>query len=218
MGGGHVRTPIFEPLKTACPWSSFRFSVPYGHCSYQELISMRSVRATYLPIFAVLVGLTGFSCPADADNGAVAIEGVRASGSGLHLDGTGDYAAFPPVWASSPSEVTVEAWILRNPQLESSTIVYHGVNGEVDLSIVGGSAIRWSVKLADANWYRVLKMKVFEPYRWYHVAATWRKGKRLEIYIDGSLRVTKTVPDAYLWDPGAFNMPSIGINSRGTPF
>ena len=91
----------------------------------------------------------------------------------------------------------MEAWIVHNRQLESSTIVYHGANGEVDLSIVGGSAIRWSVKLADANWYRVLKLKVFEPYRWYHVAATWTKGK--------SWKYTST---ALYESPRQFQMPT----------
>ena len=57
---------------------------------------MPFVPPTSLSIIVILVSVTGFSCPADArDVASVATraksflsgEGVRGSGSGLHLDG-----------------------------------------------------------------------------------------------------------------------------------
>ena len=170
-------------------------------------------------------GLTVADSSGNDKNGILSgpewVSGV--SGSALKFDGLNDYVAFPNVFSSSPTSLTVSAWI-NAPLIRTADIIHHGGNGEFLLGTgphlpwdagMSPEVILFSVKLTDGNWYDVYSANIAKNV-WHHVVSVWTKGESLKMYVDGvpSGEITQ-VPNLYLFDSGSYYQPSMGAYNRG---
>nr|NQU90800.1 Ig-like domain-containing protein [Bacteroidota bacterium] len=137
------------------------------------------------------------------------------SGAGTALDFTesNDHVSFDPLWATSPDEITFEAWY-RNftSTVEDQCLIYHGDNGEFRLTTNSGFFAA-AVRLSDGNWYEVSTSYQFNR-QWQHIACTWKRNESLKLFVNGSVRNEITVPDLNLYDPGSGYLPSFGKLNR----
>jgi hypothetical protein len=142
----------------------------------------------------------------------------------LKFDGVDDYVEVPILYSSSPSSLTVSAWI-NSTLSDIGYIVYHGDDGEFLLhngerifeNGTGGrypNIASFSGKLADGYWYNVYSAPMTSNV-WHHLVGVWIKGVSLKIYVDGVLAGENTaIPNHYLFDPNPPYLPSIGVYSR----
>jgi len=142
----------------------------------------------------------------------------------LRFDGVDDYVSISTLYSSSPTSLTVTAWI-KSPFNHAGYIFYHGDNGEFLLH--NGERLRdgpvsgrfpdlasFSVKI-QGTWYDVYSPPLI-PNTWHHVVGVWIKDVSLKIYVDGVLAGENTaIPDYYLFDPGSSYHPSMGVYCRG---
>ncbi|GEM_PF-3174863 len=142
-------------------------------------------------------------------------EGI--SGSAVEFDGVDDRADYPSLYTTSPSALTVCAW-MKSPMSKRGMIIYHGENGEFGLEagVEDLDKISFGVKLASGFWYS-LPSSAVAPGSWHHVTGTWRKGDAIRIYIDGELSGEMSVTDHFLYDPDSWQ-PSIGSYNRSARF
>jgi hypothetical protein len=142
-------------------------------------------------------------------------DGPPLLGTALEFDGIHDYVGYPVLYSSSPSAITVNAWI-RSPLDSRGMIVYHGDNGEFALAagVTDNSKINFAVKLANGLWYDINSLDV-TPNVWHHVAGVWSKGNSIKVCVDGDSTGGMSVPDSYLYDPGGNYGPTIGAYNRG---
>ncbi|MDH5690776.1 MAG: LamG domain-containing protein, partial [Candidatus Bathyarchaeota archaeon] len=143
-------------------------------------------------------------------------------GYALKFDGVDDYVGIPDLFSSSPSVLTVSAWI--NSPLDSldpirgggRDIVRHFWNGEFTLSGPGEDVgtVLFGVKLTDGYaGYNVAAPTTANV--WHNVTGVWVKGSS-KLYVDNVLRAQRTLPDLYLWHWG---LPaSIGSYGRYAGF
>jgi hypothetical protein len=162
-------------------------------------------------------GTTAYDSSGYGNHGTLVNETVWTSGimgSALEFNGTNQYVSYPTLYSSSPSAVTVCAWIKSSLQ-KSEMIIYHGDNGEFALAAgdVIDREMNFGIKLTDGSWYSIYSSEI-TPNVWHHIAGTWSKGEQLIIYIDGELDSAMSVPDYYLCDASGY-LPSIGAYNRG---
>ena len=139
--------------------------------------------------------------------------GYNGAGTALNFNWYNDHVSFDPLWATSPDELTFEAWYkFSGDSGEGQYLIYHGDNGEFSLT-KDNNSFDASVKLSDGNWYNV--STTFHYYdKWHHVACTWKKNESVKLYVNGSLRDEIVVPDFDLYDPGNGYLPSFGKINR----
>jgi hypothetical protein len=145
-------------------------------------------------------------------------------GKALSLDGSDDRVDVPALYASSPSALTVSAWI-NSPLTKIGYVFYHGDNGEFVLhngkrpdEFVSGEGdptiAGFTVKLSDGLIYTVNSPQMTSNV-WHNLVGVWIKGVVLRIYVDGQLAGENTViPDFSLFDPGSGYLPSMGVYNR----
>lgn len=133
---------------------------------------------------------------------------LGVSGNAIQLDGQYTFAAFPPLYFSSPSALTVSTWV----ELSSDTsgcIIYHGSNGEWAIYMTGGDTWSFRVRLSNAVWYD-LDVPIADHEGWHHLAMVWQQGVGLLGYIDGELAGSIDLPDLALLNPSDRYLPTIG--------
>lgn len=142
-------------------------------------------------------------------NGATWVTDVNGSGCSLNFNGVDNSVSIPFKLSSSPSSLTVSAWINSNFSSSTGTILYNGQGGEFSLFSGNASGMPpndiagFNVKLTDGNWYLVFS-SALAPNTWYNIVGTWVEGSSLKIYIDGTLSGQNTaIPDLPLRDAGA---------------
>lgn len=134
----------------------------------------------------------------------------------LKFDGVDDYVEIPVLFSSSPSSLTVSAWI-NSTLSKMGYIVYHGDNGEFVLQTgkwEGDTTVAGMEVKLDGSSYFVYSAPM-TPNVWHHIVGVWTKGVSLKIYVDGELAgENTTIPDRYLTDWGPIVLPSIGDYNR----
>lgn len=123
-------------------------------------------------------------------------------GNALNFDGTDDYVAIPDLYSSSPTELTVSAWInssLISTWWRGQPVIHQCRNGEFGWELVYDGVICFGVKLAsgigiwDVRWNP-------SPDEWHQIVGTWKKGDSLKMYVDGTLVNQTAVNDEFLYD------------------
>ncbi|UCD24923.1 MAG: LamG domain-containing protein [Gemmatimonadota bacterium] len=133
-------------------------------------------------------------------------------GGALYFDGLDDYVEIPLLYSTSPSSLSISAWI--NPSLSDiGCVFYHGDNGEFNISATPSSLASFGVKLANGSWYHALSPPM-TPGVWHHLVGVWTKGDSLRMYVDGELAGATEIPDYNLYDPGSSFLPSIGVYNK----
>ena len=118
----------------------------------------------------------------------------------LEFDGIDNYVSINPLWETSPSEFTCEAWIYPTAGGDE-VILFHGDNGEFMLGI-GNNDLYFKIHLTNENWYEV-SMPAIPWNEWHHIAGVWKKNNYLKLYVNGELIDSEIVHDYFLKDPGA---------------
>jgi hypothetical protein len=152
-------------------------------------------------------GSTVYDSSSQANNGTVygaswisdTINGK--DGTALSFDGTDDYVAIPDLYSSSPSELTVSAWInssLITTWWRGDSIIHHCRNGEFGLQLVYSGVICFNAKAAggsgrDVRWTP-------SPNEWHQIVGTWKKGDSVKLYVDGTLVNQTAVADEYMYN------------------
>ncbi len=144
-------------------------------------------------------------------------------GKALNFDGVDDWVGVPTLFSTSPSALTVSAWI-NSPLSKMGYVFYHGDNGELSLQngdlYVNGSVkdpevAGFGIKLSDGSGIFVLSNSM-KPNVWHNIVGVWVKGVALRIYVDGVLAgESTTIPDLYPYDPGSGYQPTIGTYNSG---
>ncbi|MEI6435057.1 MAG: LamG-like jellyroll fold domain-containing protein [Bacteroidota bacterium] len=137
------------------------------------------------------------------------------AGDALLFNGTSQYVQIDPLYNSAPPALTVEAWVYPD-NLNNSSILYHGDNGEFNFVIVGNK-FGFGVKLSNNNWYTVYSPAP-EINTWQHLCGVWENSGSLKIFVNGSLMQTLQIPALPLFDPGSGYLPSIGAFNRQSSF
>lgn len=129
------------------------------------------------------------------------------AGNALQFDGADDHVDFPILYSSSPSALTVIAWI-KFPMTGVDIyrdIVWHGDNGEFELQFrydaLGWGEAIFKVKLETGVWSSVGAGEIPE-YEWHQIAGVWTRADKIKIYKDGTLTAEQPVGDYALLDPG----------------
>ena len=122
------------------------------------------------------------------------------------FNGIDNYIAYPTLWSSSPTALTMAAWFNKVPTQVEGKILYHGVNGEFQMSVIDTTAFA-AVHL-PSNWY--FSYANISPSTWHFLVGVWEKGASLLLYLDGKMIDSVDVPDEFLLDVGSGYIPSIG--------
>lgn len=130
-------------------------------------------------------------------NGPAWVDGKY--GKALLFDGTNDYVAIPDLYASSPSSLTIVAWI-NSPLtgIGSIPFIHHCRNGEFFLNNEAQGYVGTGVKLTNGVWYVISAPTTANV--WHHIVGTWIKGDSIKLYIDGTLVNQTSVPNYYLFN------------------
>jgi len=148
-------------------------------------------------------------------------------GKALNFDGVDDWLGVPTLFSSSPSAVTVSAWI-NSPLSKWSSVFYHGDNCEIALdtgnvdppyppyvNLVNPEAAYFKCDLNNPTWTFVHSKNMTQN-AWHNIVGVWIKGVALRIYVDGMLAGESTaILDAYPYDPGPTYQATIGSFNRG---
>jgi len=148
-------------------------------------------------------GTIAYDSSGNGNDGTIygAIWTTGQNGSALQFDGVDDHVAIPDLYASSPSALTVAAWINSPLPGDGSSVIHYMDNGEFVMATSGGPGeLVFGVKLTNDKWYDVYSTTT--PNVWHFIAATWTMGGNLELYVDGQLVSQTTVPDYYLYSSG----------------
>jgi hypothetical protein len=127
------------------------------------------------------------------------VQGINSPA--LSFDGIDDYVAIPDLYSSSPSELTVSAWInssLINTWWRGNPIIHHCRNGEFGMELVYSGVICFGVKGAsgvgwDVRWNP-------SPNEWHQIVGTWKKGDSIKLYVDGTLVNQTAINDEFLYN------------------
>jgi len=130
--------------------------------------------------------------------------------SAYSFDGIDNYIAYPTLWSSSPNALTMVAWFNKVPTQVEGKILYHGVNGEFQMSVIDTTAFA-AVHL-PSNWY--FSYANISPSTWHFLVGVWEKGASLLLYLDGKMIDSVDVADEFLLDVGSGYVPSIGSYSQ----
>jgi hypothetical protein len=150
-------------------------------------------------------GTTVFDSSGNGNNGTLEnnptwVDGKH--GTALKFDGIDDYVAIPDLYSTSPTELTVSAWInssLVTTWWRGDSIIHHCRHGEFGLQLVYSGVICFGVKVAsgvglwDVRWNP-------SPNEWHQIVGTWKKGDSLKLYVDGTLVNQTAANDEFLYD------------------
>jgi hypothetical protein len=150
-------------------------------------------------------GTTAFDSSGNGYNGTLEnnptwIDGKY--GTAINFDGIDDYVAIPDLYSTSPTELSVSAWInssLITTWWRGDTIIHLLRNGEFGLQLVSSGVICFGVKVAsgvgawDVRWNP-------SPNEWHQIVGTWKKGDSLKLYVDGTLVNQTAANDELLYD------------------
>ncbi len=162
----------------------------------------------------------------EGNNGLIygAAWGTGKINHALQLDGVDDYVGLSPLNVSGLTSITVAAWA-KSPLNSIGYILYHGDNGEFCLhngktatsKTLGENSTlaSFTVKLQNGLQYDVYSSAITSN-AWHHLVGVWTKGDSLRIYVDGVMASEIQIPDHYLFDPGSYYRPSIGVYNWGT--
>lgn len=128
-------------------------------------------------------------------NGPLWIDGKY--GKALKFDGIDDYVAIPDLYNSSPSSLTVSAWVNLS-LFASGPIIHHCRNGEFTMENPMSEVVGFGVKLTNNEWYVIRGTATANA--WHCVTGTWIKGNLIKLYVDGVLINQTSVPDYYLFN------------------
>jgi hypothetical protein len=128
-------------------------------------------------------------------NGPLWIDGKY--GKALKFDGIDDYVVIPDLYNSSPSSLTVSAWINLS-LFAGGPIIHHCRNGEFTMENPMSEVVGFGVKLTNNEWYVIRGTATANA--WHCVTGTWIKGNSIKLYVDGILINQTSVPDYYLFD------------------
>jgi len=154
-----------------------------------------------------------------AVNGATLVNDRYGNATSAYaFDGIDDYIAFPDsVFGPGTPEFTFAAWIETGASDYTALreIVYKGsVNGEAALA-ARNNRLEFSVKLGNGGWYQVNAPLIVNSR--IHVVGIYRKGQTIEIWIDGQLGGTTSIPNSELFIE-QYHVSSIGAYTRRSSF
>jgi hypothetical protein len=149
-------------------------------------------------------GTTAFDSSGNGNNGTLENSPTWVDGkygTALNFDGIDDYVAIPDLYSTSPTELTVSAWMnssLITTWWRGDSIIHHCRHGEFALQLVYSGVICFGVKVAsgigaDVRWNS-------SPNEWHQIVGTWRKGDSIKLYVDGTLVNQTAANDEFLYD------------------
>jgi hypothetical protein len=147
----------------------------------------------------------GGSDPQDGDS----VPDTPGAGGAIELNGTNEYVAVPELLSTPPTALTCEAWVAPAHAEAMQRIFFHGGNGEFTL-LFDGNGFAMIVKLADETLHGVQVNGSVTLGAWQHVTGIWQRGVGVELYINGSLAGSVSVPDQPLYAPGSAFPAAIG--------
>jgi len=133
-------------------------------------------------------------------------------GQGLNFDGVDDYVAPPAYLFDQPSEFTAEFLIyIRSVKVQA--FCKHGYKGEWGMTAeIGPPRLAFPIKFAATGWlFATVEMDYTK--RWYHMCGVYKRGERMELYVDGGLKASLTPPDEPFYDPGPGYPFTIGAHA-----
>ncbi|MHC4199136.1 MAG: LamG-like jellyroll fold domain-containing protein [Planctomycetota bacterium] len=123
-----------------------------------------------------------------ADDGSCRVQGVI--GGAIEFDGVDDFCSLRPAPVST-LRGTIAFWFRSNANFKDPAFIYYGSPvrggngyGEQDELHVGFDE-RDRLTFFIMGWGLLTSRKVHTDGRWHHVAATWRVGGEMVLYVDG---------------------------------
>lgn len=122
--------------------------------------------------------------------------------SAYQFNGTTDYISLPTVFTTPPVAVTFSAWFkvpITNPQ---GKLVIHGDNGEFQM-FTDTNTLVVGVHLGNdlPTGWEVATQKFVDDH-WHFAAGRYEYGQQLELYFDGMIVASTTLPAVAMMDPG----------------
>lgn len=142
-------------------------------------------------------------------NGASVTEGI--SGNALHFDGN-DVVTLPFLFSDNMEarQVTLVAFVNLSGLIMSETFINTG-DPEIGMGLSNDGHVGSGVKMSDNNWHVVTGSSDVPLNEWIMVTTTLNKDTTLyQVYLDGVLDGTSTVPDINYWHWGL--IPAIGAH------
>jgi concanavalin A-like lectin/glucanase superfamily protein len=136
--------------------------------------------------------------------------------SAYKFDGIDDYIDFPEtVFDESVSEFSFSTWVLtKDKDYSNEQVIIHkgNIEGESQLKVLN-NYFRFGVKLSDKSWYVVDSESSIPKDTWVHLVGTYRRGNKVELWINGEFAGETSVPDSDLFT-GSSHKSSIGAYAQ----
>jgi hypothetical protein len=135
--------------------------------------------------------------------------------SAYSFDGADDYIAYPTLWSSSPTALTMAAWFNIMPSIAGGKILYHGDNGEFQLEVSNDTVAAGAVHLGQSvstGWHYTFGS--IKPNNWNFIVSVWIQNEALKLYMNGVLVDSIEVIPGPLLDVGSTYLPSIASYSQ----
>jgi len=116
------------------------------------------------------------------------------------------------LFVSVPNEVTIEAWLKTDIiPTEDKVAFYHGWKGEIEIGAARNTGKFFTaIDQVAGGWTGVSTTQAYAAGTWHHVAATYKSGDSLKIYVDGISQGSRSLaPDALL-NPATYHPTTIG--------
>lgn len=136
------------------------------------------------------------------------------SNSAYNFNGTSDFISIPALFNTPPAEFSISVFVQPTSfsgNYSQNMIYFSGDGGEVEL-FIGQTSVEFLVLLTNGTWYEVSSPITLSV--WHHIAVTFQQGNEIELFLDGALVNTTTVPNLALQNPGSGFQSSIGSYAR----
>ena len=130
------------------------------------------------------------------------------------FNGINSHIAIPEFLSADVSAVTIAAWV-KVSSLHDGAIFYKGLQGEMELRTDPAGNYHMMVKLSNGTWFSTGGGPV-DTGKFQHVVGIYRKGDRIELWIDGALANSTGISNLNLF--GGMLASSIGAYNRSAGF
>jgi hypothetical protein len=138
--------------------------------------------------------------------------------SAYSFDVASNYISTPNLFSAPPSSFSISMFIKPTAYSTSDSqnmIYFSGHGGEFEL-LINETSLEFYVLLSSGIWYQVSYPITISA--WHHIAATYARGDKIELFIDGSFVGSTALPNLDLFNPGSNFQGSIGCYNRSRYF
>ena len=135
--------------------------------------------------------------------------------SAYRFNGSSSYIAIPDeIFGANIPSFTFTVWVLSEVlDNKQRVVIYKGAaNGEAELFLYKDNTLSFGVKLSDRKWHEVRTN--FVKGKYFFITCIYRRGDKIEIWINGELKNSLKIPNINLYKRNGFSS-SIGAYNRG---